>query len=114
MNYITIIPARGGSKRFPGKIVHDFMGKPLIAHSIETSNECSLVSRTFVSMEDKHIKQVSLSYGAEIFDRPTLLGRDYSTSAEEMQNAVWILALGGNLITSFCYRQQIHEVRKNY
>lgn len=88
MKYITIIPARGGSKRFPGKNIHDFMGKPLIAHSVDCSKECTMVSQTYVSTDDEQIKQVSLQYGAEVIDRPVELGSDFATSADVMKNAV--------------------------
>ena len=37
MRNIAIIPARGGSKRIPHKNVKLFMGKPIIAYSIETA-----------------------------------------------------------------------------
>lgn len=46
--YITIIPARGGSKRFPGKNTHVLNGKPLICHSIEYSLQNVNISRTCV------------------------------------------------------------------
>lgn len=35
MKNIAIIPARGGSKRIPRKNIKPFMGKPIIAYSIE-------------------------------------------------------------------------------
>ena len=88
MECLVIIPARGGSKRFPGKNIHDFLGKPLIAHSIDYSKGCSRISHTFVSTDDKQIKQVSLQYGAEVIDRPADLGSDFATSADVMKNAV--------------------------
>lgn len=86
--YITIIPARGGSKRFPGKNIHLFLDKPLIAHSIICSQCCVNVCHTFVSTDDEQIKQVSLQYGAEIIERPAELGSDFATSADVMKNAV--------------------------
>ena len=95
--YITIIPARGGSKRFPGKNIHSFMGIPLIAHSIRCSQQCEKVARTFVSTDDEQIKQICLRYGAEVIDRPTELGGDLTTSAEVMQNAVQNLVWGGRI-----------------
>lgn len=95
MNYVTIIPARGGSKRFPGKNIHPFLGKPLIAHSIMCSEDCVKVKKTFVSTDDDEIKNVSLQFGAEIIDRPCELGSDYATSAEVMKNAVEQLVAKG-------------------
>ena len=37
MKTIAVIPARGGSKRIPHKNIMDFMGKPLIAWTIEAA-----------------------------------------------------------------------------
>lgn len=88
MKYVTIIPARGGSKRFPGKNIYEFLGKPLIAHSIDYSKKCPLISHTYVSTDDEEIKRVSLQYGAEVIDRPAELGSDFATSADVMKNAV--------------------------
>jgi len=34
---IAILPARGGSKRIPGKNVRPMLGKPLIQYSIEAA-----------------------------------------------------------------------------
>ena len=96
MNYITIIPARGGSKRFPGKNIHEFIGKPLIAHSIECSKANSTISHTYVSTDDEQIKQISLQYGAEVIDRPAELGSDFATSADVMKNAVEQLIAKGD------------------
>ena len=32
---VAVIPARGGSKRYPGKNLAEFLGKPLIWHTLE-------------------------------------------------------------------------------
>lgn len=87
MRFVTIIPARGGSKRFPGKNIYNFIGKPLIAHSIDYSKECDKIRGTYVSTDDEQIKRISLQYGAEVIDRPVELGSDYATSADVMKNA---------------------------
>ena len=88
MKYITIIPARGGSKRFPGKNTHILNGKPLICHSIEYSLQNARVSGTYVSTDAEDIKSISRVAGAEIIDRPDELAGDYATSASVMQHAV--------------------------
>ena len=86
--FVTIIPARGGSKRFPGKNICQFAGIPLIAHSIEFSKKSPLVSSTFVTTDSLEIKNVALKYGAKIINRPDELGGDFITSAEVMKDAV--------------------------
>ena len=37
MANVAIITARGGSKRIPKKNIKDFLGKPIIAYSIEAA-----------------------------------------------------------------------------
>ncbi len=88
MKYITLIPARGGSKRFPGKNVHPLCGKPLIAYSIEYSQANEHVAKTYVSTDAPEIKEVSAQFGAEVLDRSDELSGDFVTTAAVMQDAV--------------------------
>ena len=87
-NNVTIIPARGGSKRFPKKNIHILNGKPLISHSIEYSLNNPQIVGTYVSTDDDEIKTVSLVTGAEVIDRPAELAGDYATTACAMKHAV--------------------------
>lgn len=89
--YITIIPARGGSKRFPGKNTHFLNGIPLIDHSIAYSLKNSEIVGTYVSTDAEDIKQISRIAGAEIIDRPTELAGDHATTASAMKHAVQYL-----------------------
>jgi CMP-N-acetylneuraminic acid synthetase len=63
---IAIIPARGGSKRVPGKNIMDFMGKPMIAWTIAAAKESGLFSKIVVSTDDEAIAEVSRQWGAEV------------------------------------------------
>ena len=85
--YITVIPARGGSKRFPGKNTHILNGLPLICHSIEYSLKNPKISGTYVSTDADDIKQISKAGGAEIIDRPAEFAGDYATTASAMKHA---------------------------
>lgn len=89
--YITIIPARGGSKRFPGKNIHVLRNLPLISHSIEYSLKSPLIAGTYVSTDDEDIKSISKVAGAEIIDRPAELAGDHATTASAMKHAVQYL-----------------------
>lgn len=66
MANLCIIPARGGSKRIPRKNIKDFLGKPIIAYSIETALNSRLFDEVMVSTDDEEIKQVALKYGAKV------------------------------------------------
>jgi N-acylneuraminate cytidylyltransferase len=63
---IAIIPARGGSKRLPGKNTIDFFGKPLLAWSVEAGLASGLFDRVIVSTEDAHIAKVAKDCGADV------------------------------------------------
>jgi N-acylneuraminate cytidylyltransferase len=63
---IAIIPARGGSKRIPGKNIYPLAGKPLIVYSIEAALESRLFHRVIVSTDSKEIAGVAQAWGAEV------------------------------------------------
>ena len=75
---LCIIPARGGSKRLPRKNIIEFLGKPLIAWTIESSLQSSLFDRVCVSTEDNEIEEISSEYGADVLCRPNFLADDNS------------------------------------
>lgn len=63
---VAIIPARGGSKRLPNKNIIDFMGKPLIAHTIEAALKSDLFDRVMVSTDSEVIAKIAREYGATV------------------------------------------------
>jgi CMP-N-acetylneuraminic acid synthetase len=66
MKTIAVIPARGGSKRIPGKNIIDFMGKPMIAWTIEAAQESKLFDRIIVSTDCVKIAAVASTNGLEV------------------------------------------------
>ena len=79
MTSIALIPARGGSKRLPRKNILPFLGKPLIAYSIEAALESTLFARVVVSTDDDEIAAIAKSHGAEIYMRKADLATDKAT-----------------------------------
>ena len=63
---VAVIPARGGSKRVPGKNIIDFNGKPLIAWTIEAAKKTGLFEKIVVSTDSEEIAKISKEYGAEV------------------------------------------------
>ncbi len=88
MNNVVIIPARGRSKRLPGKNLIALNGMPLIAHSIKyaISNQ-SIVQEVYVSTDDKDIKKIALQEGAKVIDRPDQLADDYTSTVAVLKHA---------------------------
>jgi len=81
----AIIPARGGSKRLPGKNIRPFLGKPIIAYAIETARQSGLFSSVYVSTDDSAIAEVAFSYGARVLNRPAHLADDKAGTPAVMQ-----------------------------
>lgn len=65
-NNLAIIPARGGSKRIPRKNVRPFMGKPIMAYSIEAALKSGLFDEVMVSTDDEEIIGIARQYGARV------------------------------------------------
>ncbi len=80
---IAIIPARGGSKRIPGKNIKDFLGKPIIAYSIEAALKSGLFDEVMVSTDAENIAEISKKWGANVpFLRSKENANDYAGIAD--------------------------------
>lgn len=80
---IAIIPARGGSKRIPRKNIKPFLGKPIIAYSIEAALSSKLFNEVMVSTDDPQIAEVAVRYGAKVpFMRSHKSANDFATLAD--------------------------------
>lgn len=89
MAHIALIPARGGSKRIPKKNIRDFLGKPIIAYTIEAAQRSGCFDRIIVSTDCPEIKKVALEYGAEVpFERPDDIADDYSTAIDVIKHTI--------------------------
>ncbi|MBP5281402.1 MAG: pseudaminic acid cytidylyltransferase [Lachnospiraceae bacterium] len=81
MKRIAIITARGGSKRIPKKNIKEFLGKPIIAYSIEAALQSKVFDTVMVSTDDEEIAKIAISYGAEVpFFRSSETANDFSTT----------------------------------
>lgn len=79
MGSLCIITARGGSKRIPRKNIKDFLGKPIIAYSIQTALSSGLFDEVMVSTDDNEIAEIAKKYGAKVpFMRSEKNSDDYS------------------------------------
>lgn len=96
--FISIIPARGGSKGIPHKNITFLSGIPLIAYTIEASLQSRFIQRTIVSTEDARIAEVSISYGAEVIERPPSLAEDTTPTEPVIRNVLDVLAEKENYI----------------
>ncbi len=93
---LIIIPAKGESKRIPGKNLKDLVGKPMSAYIIESALEvkklCPAVDRVVVSTDSEEIKEMAQRYGAEVpFIRPKELTLDAVPTRDVLQHTLDVL-----------------------
>jgi CMP-N-acetylneuraminic acid synthetase len=76
---LAVIPARGGSKRIPGKNVRLMNDKPLIAYTIEAALASRVFERVVVSTDSPGIAAIATRWGAEVpFLRDAGLADDHT------------------------------------
>jgi pseudaminic acid cytidylyltransferase len=63
---LAVIPARGGSKRIPGKNLRCLEGKPLLAYTVEAALHCGMFDRVVVTTDSPEIAEAARRCGAEI------------------------------------------------
>ena len=127
MTNICVIPARGGSKRIPGKNIKTFFGKPMIAWSIDAALDSDCFDKVIVSTDDPEIALVSKKYGASVpFIRPSDLAGDFIGTAPVVNHAINHLILDNldnhvvcclyataPFVTSDLLRKGLHLLRSN-
>ncbi|MBF0611772.1 MAG: pseudaminic acid cytidylyltransferase [Magnetococcales bacterium] len=91
---VAIIPARGGSKRIPGKNIRPFLQKPVIHYSIQAALASGVFDQVIVSTDSEEIARVAEEGGATIpFMRPAHLADDHTITLDVILHA--LAQLGG-------------------
>lgn len=100
---LAVIPARGGSKRIPGKNIRNFSGKPIIAYSIEAALASGLFDQVIVSTDDSKIKQSAMQYGASVpFMRPASISDDHTGTNAVVRHAIKWFVEQGEQVSQVC------------
>jgi pseudaminic acid cytidylyltransferase len=89
MSRLAIIPARGGSKRIQKKNIKEFLGKPIIAYSIESAINSGLFDVVMVSTDDDEIATIAKKFGATVpFKRSENASNDHATTFEVIKEVL--------------------------
>lgn len=89
MRILAIIPARGGSKRLPGKNIRTLGDKPLICWSIDVAKDITEICEILVSTDDNEIAAVSAAAGALVpWLRPANLATDTASTVDVVLHAL--------------------------
>jgi pseudaminic acid cytidylyltransferase len=89
MSNLCVIPARGGSKRIPKKNIKSFLGKPIIAYSIEAAIQSKLFTEIMVSTDCQETAEIALRYGAKVpFLRSKENSNDFATTYDVIKEII--------------------------
>lgn len=89
MSKVCIITARGGSKRIPGKNIKDFLGKPIIAYSIEAALGSGVFDEVMVSTDSAEIAEIAKAYGAKVpFVRSDENANDFAVTRDVCKEVI--------------------------
>ena len=103
LSSVAIIPARAGSKRIPGKNTRLFLGKPIIAYSIEAAISSGLFNEVMVSTDSEEIANLAINLGASApFLRSRKNSDDYATLANVVFEVLNRLADSGRKFDFSC------------
>lgn len=103
MKALAIIPARGGSKRLPGKNVRDFAGKPMLAWSVEAALESGLFETVMVSTDSEEVAAVARDAGATVpFLRSAETAGDHAILLDVMAEVVGCYEAEGQWFERLC------------
>ena len=96
---LFLIPARGGSKRIPGKNLTNLAGIPLVAWAGRIARAAAAPGDAIVcSTDEADIATVASTWGLRTLDRPTELATDTATSVDVALHALDAMAVDGEPI----------------
>lgn len=100
---VCVIPARGGSKRIPGKNRRTFCGQPMLVWSIQAAQNAGCFNLIVVSTDDPQIAAIAQAHGAEVpFRRPACLADDHAGTRDVMVHAIDCLEADGYSLRAVC------------
>lgn len=97
MRVLGIVPARGGSKRVPGKNLRVLGGRSLVARAIEACLAAKRLSRVVVSSDDARVLGIAGQYAnVAALARPEAISGDRAPAIEFVRHALGELEGGGD------------------
>lgn len=103
MGTLAIITARGGSKRIPRKNIKEFLGKPILAYSIEAVLKAGCFDEVMVSTDDEEIAQIAVRYGAKVpFLRSEMTSNDFASTKDVIAEVLTRYEESGRYFEAVC------------
>jgi N-acylneuraminate cytidylyltransferase len=94
---LVVIPARGGSKRVPGKNMVPLGGRPLLQYTLEQVRAAGLRASTVVSTDHPGIADLTTQSGIRALLRPSALAADAASTELVLLHALDTLEVEGSV-----------------
>jgi CMP-N-acetylneuraminic acid synthetase len=111
MRILSIIPARAGSKRLPGKNILPLAGKPVIQWTIEAAIASACLTKIVVSSDDPRALQVARACGVAGLDRPPELATDTAKTTDVVSHVIDVHARQGEHFDAIMLLQPTSPLR---
>lgn len=110
---IALIPARGGSKRVPGKNIRTLRGHPLIAYTIAAAIMSGVFERIIVSTDSPEIAAIAQDYGAEVpWLRSSVSAGDFSPDIDWIEEVLNKFQAQGEIYDCFSILRPTSPLRQ--
>ena len=103
-NVVAIIPARLASSRFPGKVLHELLGRPMCWWTYKAAVECRAIDEVWIATGDQEIITACRSLGMNFIQttRAHNSGTDRVAEAAQTLNASYVINLQADEPTIDC------------
>lgn len=88
MNFVIVIPARGGSKRVKKKNMALLAGKPLLLYTLNILDELGMQKYGYVSTDDEKIAALAKKHNVACIKRPPSLSGDEVSTEKVLLHAI--------------------------
>jgi len=90
---IGVIPARYASTRFPGKLLADLRGKPVLQWTWEQACKAESLDKVVIAAGDEKIANAAACFGAKVVE----VFKDYASGSDRIADAVQQLEADGDV-----------------
>ena len=84
LHVVALIPARYEASRFPGKLLKDLGGKPVLLRTYEAVHKSGLFDEVYVVTDDDRIEQCLAEAGAKVLRSQ----REHATGSDRLAEAI--------------------------
>lgn len=84
MEAIGVIPARYYSSRFPGKVLADLCGKPMLQHVWESAKQARLLDEVIIACDEERVREVATEFGAKV----VMTAREHSSGTDRIVEVI--------------------------